>query len=122
MPRSLLAVVLVLLLAVGLRGAAQQLEPQQPRTVFRANTALVSVDVVVRDASGAVVRGLTMADFDVQEDGKSQQIRSFAFEEVGDRPGAIQAVALLGDAGSKLASESSRASGAPPSSRRLPSL
>jgi VWFA-related protein len=109
MPRPLPAALVVLSLAIGLRGAAQQLEPQQPRTVFRANTALVSVDVVVRDASGAVVRGLTMADYDVPEDGKSQQIRSFAFEEVGDRPGAIQAVALLGDAESKLASESSRA-------------
>ena len=46
-------------MVVGLPGAAPQQDSQQPRTVFRANTALVSVDVVVRDAAGAVVRGLT---------------------------------------------------------------
>ena len=60
--------------------------------VFRANTQLVSVDVIVRDGRGAVVRGLTAADFEVLEDGKPQEIRSFAFEEIsrppaGDRVG-----------------------------------
>ena len=76
---------------------------QAPQTVFRTNTSLVSVDVVVRDNAGAVVRGLTESDFEVLEDGKPQPIRSFAFEEVDNRPGAAQAVALLGDAESRLA-------------------
>ncbi len=76
--------------------------------MFRANTALVSVDVVVRDNAGAVVRGLTESDFEVFEDGKPQPIRSFAFEEVDNRPGAARALALLGDAESRLAGGSSQ--------------
>ena len=76
--------------------------------MFRANTALVSVDVVVRDNAGAVVRGLTESDFEVLEDGKPQPIRSFAFEEVDNRPGAARALALLGDAESRLAGGSPR--------------
>ena len=65
-------------------GSAQAQQPQAPRPVFRANTQLVSVDVIVRDDSGAVVRGLTAADFEVLEDGKPQEIRSFTFEEISD--------------------------------------
>ena len=41
----------------------------------------VVVDVVVRDRSGAIVRGLTAGDFEVREDNRPQQIRSFDFEE-----------------------------------------
>ena len=86
---------------------------QAPQTVFRTNTSLVSVDVVVRDNAGAVVRGLTESDFEVLEDGKPQPIRSFAFEEVDNRPGAAQAVALLGDAESRLAGGSPQPSAQP---------
>ncbi|HEY7057955.1 MAG TPA: VWA domain-containing protein, partial [Vicinamibacterales bacterium] len=106
------AVALLALCAVSVQ--SQQVQPSPPRTVFRANTALVSVDVVVRDGSGAVVRGLTAADFDVLEDGKPQQVRSFAFEEVADRPDAARAFALLGDAESRLKAETTRAAAAPP--------
>ena len=52
--RSAAALVLALLAADGL---VAQPQPQPPHTVFRANTALVSVDVVVRDNAGSVVRG-----------------------------------------------------------------
>jgi VWFA-related protein len=57
--------------------------PSSP--VFRSETELVLVNVVVRDKSGAVVRGLTRDDFTVTEDTKTQQITSFDFEEL-DRP------------------------------------
>ena len=67
----------------------------QPRAVFRANTQLVSVDVIVRDGSGAVVRGLTAADFQVLEDGKPQEIRSFSFAEISDRPAGVESAELL---------------------------
>jgi len=97
--RSIAALVLALLAADAI--VAQQQAPA-PRTVFRANTALVSVDVVVRDNSGSVVRGLTEADFEVLEDGKPQPIRSFAFEKIDDKPNGPRAFDLLGDAESQL--------------------
>jgi len=50
---------------------------QQP--VFRSGTQLVHVDVVVRDSKGEAVKGLTQNDFEVLEDGKPEQISTFAF-------------------------------------------
>jgi VWFA-related protein len=56
--------------------------PAKPAPVFRSATELVTVNVVVRDRSGAVVRGLTQADFAITEDDKPQTITSFDFEEL----------------------------------------
>ena len=50
--------------------------------VFHSGTELVTVNVVVRDKNGAVVRGLTQRDFSITEDGKPQAITSFDFEEL----------------------------------------
>jgi VWFA-related protein len=81
------------LLALGLALSITTASPgaqQASRPVFRSDVDLVVVDVVVRDRSGAVVRGLTAADFDVREDDKAQQVTSFNVEEVasGPQPGA----------------------------------
>ena len=65
--------------------SAQQTPPQEPAkppVVFRTATNLVRVDVVVRDKNGNVVKGLKAADFIVSEDGKSQQVTSFDFQEI----------------------------------------
>src|SRR5215471_9304524 len=68
----------------------------QPRKVFRSGLNLVSVDVIVRDRSGAVVRGLTAADFEVREDGKAQGISSFSFEEITNKTIAtVESAGLL---------------------------
>lgn len=56
------------------------LSAQQP--TFRAALNLVTIDVIVRDRSGAIVRGLTAADFEVREDGRVQQVDSFSFQEI----------------------------------------
>jgi len=72
---------------------------QAPAPAFRSNVSVVVVDVVVRDRSGAIVRGLTAGDFELREDNRPQQIRSFDFEEVTTTaPAATPAPALLTDA------------------------
>ena len=77
-------------------GAQQQPPAPQPRGVFRTARNLVSVDVIVRDRSGAIVRGLTAADFEVREDGTPQEVLSFTFEQITDKPiSAAQSTELL---------------------------
>jgi VWFA-related protein len=83
------ALTLAALVAVPAQPIAQQQPPPTP--VFRASTQLVTVDVVVRDSNGAVVRGLTANDFTVLEDGKPQSIGTFTFQQIGDRPPASPA-------------------------------
>jgi VWFA-related protein len=94
----------------GLRVAPSTVEGQQPPTpqrkpTFRANTQVVSVDVIVRDASGAVVKGLTAADFEVTEDGRPQTISSFTFEEISEHPKGIETADLLATAEARLADD-----------------
>src|ERR1022692_4904194 len=52
---------------------------------FKAETNLVLVPVVVRDAKGNAVGGLGKEDFRLSQDGKSQVIASFAVEETSGR-------------------------------------
>jgi VWFA-related protein len=52
-------------------------ELSQPSQVFRADTRLVVVDVVITDNAGHVVRGLKTQDFTVLEDGKPQTVVGF---------------------------------------------
>jgi len=82
----------------------------QPRRVFRSGLNLVSVDVIVRDNSGAVVRGLTQADFEVREDGKAQEISSFSFEEITSKAvPAIESAGLLEGVEAKVKEDATRA-------------
>ena len=92
-----------------------RLNPQQaPKPpVFRGATQVVSVDVIVRNGSGGVVRDLTAADFEVLEDGKPQQITSFTFEEISEKPRAAATVDLLAGAETRLADEARRGQPAP---------
>jgi VWFA-related protein len=80
--------------------ATSALIGQQPPTpqatpVFRSGVDLVLVDVVVRDRTGAVVKGLTADDFELLEDGVRQQIRTFAFEEITTTAPPVTAGATL---------------------------
>ena len=65
-----------LLLASPLVGAALQDRPQRP-PVFRTNTELVEIDVVVVDKAGQRVHGLTKDDFVLKERKKPQAIETF---------------------------------------------
>jgi VWFA-related protein len=89
--------------------SAQQ-PAQQPPAVFRSHLNVVSVDVIVRDKSGAVVRGLTASDFEIREDGRAQDISSFTFEEITDkvRP-SVESAELLGGVEERLAEEAKHA-------------
>jgi VWFA-related protein len=59
-------------------------KPQQP--TFRAGVNFVRVDVIVTDKNGSPVSDLTQADFEVQEDGKPQQIETFKLVEITGIP------------------------------------
>ncbi len=51
--------------------------PDQPGFTLKASTNLVILDVVVTDAAGKPVHGLSAADFVLKEDGKPQTVKNF---------------------------------------------
>ena len=97
------------ILAAALAAVVPAAQTQTPRPVFRSNTQLVSVDIIVRDGSGGIVRGLKADDFEVTEDGKPMEIRSFSFEEIASKPQAIETAELLAGAKDKLAQDTGKA-------------
>jgi VWFA-related protein len=53
----------------------------------RVDVAIANIDVVVRDADGNLVRGLTRDDFEVYENGKLQKVTNFSAIEGSVRKG-----------------------------------
>jgi VWFA-related protein len=68
---------------------------QERRPTFRSGRDLVSVDVVVRDRAGQVIRDLTAADFEVREDGRIQDILGLSFQEISEQAAAPATTAEL---------------------------
>jgi VWFA-related protein len=98
--------------AAGVTSILSNAQDNQPRKVFRSGLNLVSVDVIVRDKSGAVVRGLTAADFEVREDGRPQDVTSFSFEEITNKTvAAVESAGLLAGVEEKVAEDAKRAGG-----------
>ena len=68
---------------------------------FSSKVNLVLVDVAVHDKKGETVKGLTADDFELLEDGRKQQIVSFAFEEISNKAqpmeNRVDAVGGLGE-------------------------
>lgn len=78
--------------ATGLRG--QQVEPQATPT-FKSSVNLITLNVVVRDRNGAIVKGLTAADFELLEDGVRQDIASFTYDEIGAHAAPVSTTTTL---------------------------
>jgi VWFA-related protein len=127
-PRRFGAVTALLLaLAGGVQPTAEQ-EPRQqqqppdtPRFESSAGVTIVSVDVVVRDSAGNVVRGLTAKDFVVSEDGRPQKIETFSFQEISESPATgTPGIQLLEGLEDKVRAEAARAASATASPAAVP--
>src|SRR5512145_1292947 len=86
---------------------------QQPRTVFRTGRELVSIDVIVRDRTGNVVRDLTSKDFEIREDGQPQEVSTFSFQEISNQLLPVASADLLAKAEAKVLEEARRAAPSP---------
>jgi VWFA-related protein len=58
------------------------IQAQDPDVVFRSDVSLVRVDAQVVDRDNRAITGLRMSDFILREDGRPQQIRNFASENM----------------------------------------
>ncbi|MBL8187654.1 MAG: VWA domain-containing protein [Acidobacteria bacterium] len=76
MKRSLTVLLLIVSLTLSLPFQIAAQDPAQDQKIS-LKTAEVILDVVVKDKKGRVVKDLTAADFEVNEDGQRQQIESF---------------------------------------------
>ena len=98
-----LVTVATFLLAIGAGLSGQQQTPPQPPAgrapVFRRDVNVILVDVDVRDKDGTPVRGLQGSDFEIREDGKPQEVVTFAFEEIGSTAKTIETSGTLAAAG-----------------------
>jgi VWFA-related protein len=90
------AILVALAVVFGQPLSGQQQNPAQP--TFRSTVNLVLVDVVVRDRRGNVVSGLKADDFQLLEDGKPQQILTFAFEQIQNNAQPVERASLLAGA------------------------
>jgi VWFA-related protein len=68
--------------------SAQQVQSEVPPVTIRANTRLVTVDVVVSDKKGQPISGLKADDFMVEESGKKQRVSVFLPPGGGQTPSA----------------------------------
>src|ERR1700679_994680 len=75
---------------------------QRMPTTLKVDATLVETTVVVRDGRGRAVQGLQRGDFEVRDEGKKREIRSFTVQTlVHPRSAAVagESVAALSAAG-----------------------
>ena len=76
LPRAVLVVGLLEMLAVSPRTLQQTSSPRLPPPAFRTAVDLMQLDVSVLDRNRRPVRGLTAADFTILEDGKPRNVQT----------------------------------------------
>jgi VWFA-related protein len=86
---------------------AQPPAPEQ-KPVFRTGAELVRVDVVVLDRKGQPVSTLTADEFELQEEGTTQEIRSFQFVKADGQPDADNELSLTIRSRSHAAAEAAK--------------
>src|ERR1051325_5308046 len=77
--RIIVSTLLVIAVTVCPLVNGQEPSQQKPDVVVRFRTNEVRLDIVVKDKKGHLVNDLTARDFEVSEDGVTQQIQSFRF-------------------------------------------
>jgi VWFA-related protein len=82
--------------------------PQQQRPVFRTGADLVRVDVVVLDRKGVPVSNLKAEDFELEDEGEPQEIKSFQYVTADGQPDADNELSLTIRSKSHAAAEASR--------------
>jgi VWFA-related protein len=105
--RALALVVALALLPVSIPSAGGQQTQTAP--VFHSNVNLVLVDVVVRDRKGMPIPDLKVDDFQVLEDGRPQQILTFAYEEISGAARPIESASALAGAATAVAARGTAA-------------
>jgi Ca-activated chloride channel family protein len=83
-------------------------DEQQPDEVLKVDTALVSLDVVARDAEGRPIRNLKQEDFRVYLDNVEQPLAFFQVEQRSGQPRPLAVVFALDISGSMTAEEMER--------------
>jgi VWFA-related protein len=81
-PRRRRAAVAIVALIAAATAAAPRAQQDTPRFDLATGVSIVLVDIVVRDSSGNVVRGLSPENFRILEDKRPQKIESFQFKDV----------------------------------------
>lgn len=81
--RRCAAILPIVLAALVAPAAAQEPDAQAP-PVFRAGVDVIELDVTVLDASRRPVRGLTVDDFTVLEDGRPQRVVAVSHVDLAD--------------------------------------
>jgi VWFA-related protein len=94
----------LLLPLMALAQVQSQVQPATTGATFTSNTQLIVEEVSVKDKKGKTVEGLKKEDFILTEDGKTQAIKFFDFEDIDK------------------AVESASASGAPPAALLAPDV
>ena len=110
----------LILAAILLPGIARAQQPESvPRAAASVELNLFNLDVVVTDAKGKPVHGLTAGDFEVRHDGKPVKVTNFTEIRGGTSPAAPAGAPGTTDAGTRTSAEPGTTTAASRPPRRI---